>query len=92
MISLKRECIQSCKVHFRSIQVTNYPDMTNVGEKYRCENSGGVVLVIEPGLPLTCCGQMMGRVNKDKKDNKEIKDGTVEAPKHIPIISEVDLY
>ncbi|MDE4907410.1 hypothetical protein L0665_02085 [Methanogenium marinum] len=57
--------------------------MTNVGEKYLCENCGGVVLVIEPGLPLYCCGQMMNRVNKD---------GTVEASKQIPIISEVDLY
>lgn len=58
-------------------------DMTNVGEKYTCENCGGVVLVIEPGLPLYCCGHLMKRINED---------GTVEASKEIPVISEVDLY
>ena len=58
-------------------------DMTNVGEKYLCETCGGIVLVIEPGLSLYCCGQMMTKVNKD---------GTIEPSKNIPIISEVDLY
>lgn len=57
--------------------------MTNVDEKYLCETCGGVVLVIEPGLPLYFCGQMM------KKGNEY---GTVEASKQIPVISEVDVY